>query len=86
LSDYNIAAAIITTTPTPPVYAPFKLFAAPMKLPGSAEVEEAGEPVPDTEAFKDDVATTAVGPAIRVLFALAGANEIELKLEDDAEV
>lgn len=39
--------------------------------------------MPETLGLNDEVATTAVGPAIRVLFALVGAKEIEL---EEAEV
>lgn len=47
-----------------------------------------GAPVPDTAALEDVVPTTAVGPAIEVVFAEVGKREIEeleLELEDDEE-
>ena len=47
VEDYNIAAAIMTTTPAPPAYMPFKFDAAPMKLSEMDEVAT-GAPVPET--------------------------------------
>jgi hypothetical protein len=48
-SDYNNAAAIMTTTPALPAYMPFKLDAAPMKFAGMDVVED-DAPVPETRA------------------------------------
>ena len=63
--DYSNAAAIITTIPTPPAYAPFKLLAAPMKFAGIVVVAFA-----DGEDVICD-APVPVGPVDMVLLYAA---------------
>lgn len=75
---YSSAAAIMTATAALPAYMPFKLGAAPMKFAGT--VEDALALDLPVLTVLEVVPTTAVGPAMVVLFVVA--NE---RAEDEEE-